>query len=133
MVKESKETITTNITVKRPISSKEKNELLAQIVESDKIITDLTMELKEYTADKKDSIEQERLNISRCCQLARDGFENVMHECTVKYEDGMTQFISVVSGEVVEEHKTTEEEQLRFSSNWKDAEEIIREDTREND
>jgi hypothetical protein len=121
--------ITTNIQAKRPISNKENQELLAKIVESDQIITDLTMELKEYTTEKKASIDQERMNISRCCQLARDGFENVTHECTVKYEDGKTQFISVVSGEVVEEHKTTEEEQLRFSTKWKDAEEIIREDT----
>jgi len=127
------ESITTNIQTKRPISNKEKGELLAQIVESDKIITDLTMELKEYTADKKDSIEQERLNISRCCQLARDGFENVMHECTVDYANNISKFTDIHTGEVVEEHPTTEEEQLHLSTKWKDAEEIIREDTKEND
>ena len=42
-----KESITTNIQVKRPISNKEKQELLAKIVESDKIVSDLTAELKE--------------------------------------------------------------------------------------
>jgi hypothetical protein len=128
-----KESITTNIQVKRPISNKEKQELLAKIVESDKIVSDLTAELKEYTAGKKENIEQERMNISRCCQLARDGFENVTHECTVKYEDGMTKFTDIHSGEMVEEHKTTDEEQLHLSSKWQDAEEIIRQDEKEND
>ena len=128
-----KESITTNIQVKRPISSKEKNELLTKIVESDAIITDLVIELKEYTTAKKESIEQERMNISRCCQLARDGFENVTHECTVKYEDGMTQFTDIHSGEMVEEHKTTDEEQLHMTDKWVDAETVIREDTKENE
>ena len=128
-----KESITTNIQVRRPISNKEKQELLAKIVESDKIVSDLTAELKEYTAGKKENIEQERMNISRCCQLARDGFENVTHECTVKYEDGMTKFTDIHSGEMVEEHKTTDEEQLHLTSKWQDAEEIIRQDEKEND
>ena len=128
-----KESITTNIQVKRPISNKEKQDILAKIVESDKIVSDLTAELKEYTAGKKENIEQERMNISRCCQLARDGFENVTHECTVKYEDGMTKFTDIHSGEVVEEHKTTDEEQLHLTTKWQDAEEIIRQDEKENE
>ena len=128
-----KESITTNIQVKRPISGKEKQELLAKIVESDKIVSDLTAELKEYTAGKKENIEQERMNISRCCQLARDGFENVTHECTVKYEDGMTQFTDIHSGEMVEEHKTTDEEQLHLTDKWVDAETVIREDAGKED
>ena len=129
----TKAPMTTNIQAKRPISDKEKNELLAKIVESDKIVTDLIIELKDYTAAKKESIEQERLNISRCCQLARDGFENVTHECTVDYSEGMTKFTDIHSGEIVEEHKTTEEEQLRLSDKVVDAEDIIREDSKEND
>jgi hypothetical protein len=129
----TKAPMTTNIQAKRPISQTEKNELLTKIVESDAIITDLVMELKEYTTAKKESIEQERMNISRCCQLARDGFENVTHECTVDYSEGMTKFTDIHSGEMVEEHKTTEEEQLRLNGKWKDAEEIIREDTKENE
>jgi hypothetical protein len=129
----TKTPMTTNIQVKRPISSKEKNELLTKIVESDAIITDLVIELKEYTTTKKESIEQERMNISRCCQLARNGFENVTHECTVKYEDGMTKFTDIHSGEMVEEHKTTDEEQLHLTDKWVDAETIIRQDEKENE
>jgi hypothetical protein len=128
----TKAPMTTNIQAKRPISDKEKRELLAKIVESDKIVTDLIIELKDYTTAKKESIEQERLNISRCCQLARDGFENVTHECTVDYSDGMTKFTDIHSGEMVEEHKTTEEEQLRLSGKWQDAEDIIRDDEKDN-
>jgi hypothetical protein len=126
-----KESITTNIQVKRPISSKEKNELLTKIVESDKIVSDLTAELKEYTAGKKENIEQERMNISRCCQLARDGFENVTHECTADYSNNISKFTDIHTGEVVEEHKTTEEEQLRLNNKWQDAETIIRQDEKE--
>ena len=129
----TKSPMTTNIQAKRPISNKEKQEILAKIVESDKIITDLTTELKEYTANKKDLIESERTNISRCCQLARDGFEQVTHECTVDYANNITKFTDIHTGEIVEEHPTTEEEQLRLNSKWKDAEEVIREDTKEND
>jgi uncharacterized protein (DUF2344 family) len=129
----TKESITTNIQAKRPISQKEKNELLTKIVESDAIITDLVQELKDYTADKKGAIESERMNISRCCQLARDGFEQVTHECTVDYSDNITKFTDIHSGEIVEEHPTTEEEQLRLNGKWKDAEEVIREDSKENE
>jgi hypothetical protein len=120
--------MTTNIQVKRPISSKEKNELLTKIVESDAIITDLVIELKEYTTTKKESIEQERMNISRCCQLARNGFENVTHECTVDYANNITKFTDIHTGEIVEEHPTTPEEQLRLNDKWVDAENVIRED-----
>jgi hypothetical protein len=129
----TKAPMTTNIQAKRPISDTEKNELLAKIVESDAIITDLVLELKEYTTKKKDSIEQERMNISRCCQLARDGFENVTYECTVDYANNITKFTDIHTGEIVEEHPTTEEEQLRLSGKVIDAEDIIREDSKEND
>lgn len=125
-----KESITTNITVKRPINAKEKQELLAKIVESDQIVNDLVLELKEYTAEKKENIEQERMNISRCCRLARDGFEPVTHECTVKYEGGNTQFMDIRSGEVVDEHPTTDEEQLRLNDKWVDAEQVIRDSSK---
>ena len=125
----TKAPMATNIQVKRPISSKEKNELLTKIVESDAIITDLVIELKEYTTAKKESIEQERMNISRCCQLARDGFENVTHECTVDYTDNISKFTDIHTGEVVEEHPTTEEEQLRLNGKWVDANEVIKADT----
>jgi len=127
------ESITTNIQVKRSINTKEKGELLAKIVESDAIITNLIAELKEYTFAKKESIETEREIISRCCQLARDGFENVTHECTVDYANNISKFTDIHTGEIVEEHSTTDEEQLHLSTKWKDAEEIIREDTKEND
>jgi hypothetical protein len=125
----TKAPMTTNIQAKRPISDKEKQELLAKIVESDKIITDLTIELKDYTADKKEAIESERTNISRCCQLARDGFEMMTHECTVDYANNITKFTDIHTGEIVEEHPTTEEEQLRLNGKWVDAETVIREDT----
>jgi hypothetical protein len=128
----TKTPMTTNVQAKRPISDKEKQELLAKIVESDAIITDLVQELKDYTADKKEVIESERMNISRCCQLARDGFEQVTHECTVDYANNITKFTDIHTGEIVEEHPTTEEEQLRLSGKWKDAEEVIREDNEEN-
>ena len=127
-----KESITTNIQVKRPINAKEKQELLAKIVESDQIIRDLTIELKEYTKSKKEAIEVELTTISQCCQLARDGFENVTHECTVKYEGGNTQFMDIRSGEVVDEHPTTDEEQLRLNDKWVDAENIIRDSSKDN-
>ena len=129
----TKAPMTTNIQAKRPISNKEKQELLAKIVESDKIITDLTTELKEYTANKKDLIESERMNISRCCQLARDGFEMITHECTVDYANNITKFTDIHTGEIVEEHPTTPEEQLRLNDKWVDAEDIIRQDEKEND
>jgi hypothetical protein len=91
----TKTAITTNIQAKRPISNKEKQELLAKIVESDKIITDLTIET---------------------------------HECTVDYANNITKFTDIHTGEIVEEHPTTPEEQLRLNDKWVDAETVIRED-----
>jgi hypothetical protein len=45
----------------------------------------------------------------------------------------MTKFTDIHSGEMVEEHKTTDEEQLHLTDKWVDAETIIRQDEKENE
>ena len=120
--------MTINIQQKRKVTEKEKSGLLSEIVEADEIITNLTIELKEYTADKKEAIEELRLIIGRCCRLARDGFEEETHECEASYVDGVAKFTDIHSGEVVEERPMTEKEQLALSEHIIDAEQIIRGD-----
>jgi hypothetical protein len=50
------------------------------------------------------------------------------HECTVDYANNITKFTDIHTGEIVEEHPTTPEEQLRLNDKWVDAENVIRED-----
>lgn len=118
--------MTVNIQVKRPISDEEKSTILNEIVVADETITKLTIELKEYTTTKKEDIEQQRDIISRCCKLARDGYEEVTHECSAVYFDGKAKFTDIHSGEVVEERQITEQEQLNLNEHVVDAEQIIR-------
>lgn len=120
--------MTINIQAKRKVTEKEKSGLLAEIVNADEIITNLSIELKEYTSDKKEAIEQQRLIIGRCCKLARDGFEEETHECEASYINGMAKFTDIHSGEVIEERPMTEQEQLTLNEHSIDAEQIIRGD-----
>jgi hypothetical protein len=53
--------------------------------------------------------------------------------CIVKYSGKIAIFTDKQTGEIIEKRELTEEEQLRLASQWKDAEEIIREDNEKNE
>ena len=121
--------ITEKIQIKKPLNEGQKDELLKQICRDYDEIDRLKADLKEYTEDIKGQIEEKQDDVRMSLGTYKQGgiFENV--ECFVKYENGKTQYISVATGEVVDEHSTTDEEQLRLNSNAVDAEVIIRADS----
>ena len=122
-------TITEKIQIKKPLNEGQKDELLKQICRDYDEISRLKADLKEYTEDIKGQIEAKNDDVLMSLGTYKQGgiFENV--ECFVKYANGKTQYISVATGEVVEEHETTEEEQLKLTEHRIDAESIIRADS----
>jgi hypothetical protein len=88
-------------------------------------------DLKKKIKPLKDSQESERDNISMVLANYKAGSIPVNVECSVVYNGGMTKYYSTESGELVEEHQTSEEEQLMLTGNRTDAEKIIRQASKE--
>ena len=122
-------TITEKIQIKKPLNEGQKDELLKQICFDYEEIDRLKADLKEYTEDIKGQIEEKQDDVRMALGSYKQGgvFENI--DCFVKYENSKTQYISVLTGEVVEEHETTEGEQLKITEHRIDAEDIIRADS----
>lgn len=91
------------------------------------IIDSIAIELKEFTAQKKDEIEGQETIVNDCAARIRAGYEMIPVECKVTYEGNIATFIEKSTGEIVEKREITEEEQLRLNSNWVDAERVIKE------
>ena len=114
----------------------QKVELLDQIsIANDKIaeLEDRIDDLKEQIKPLKASQETEKDNISQALANYKAGFCPVNVECSVVYDGGMARYYDVVSGELIDEHPITEEEQLRLNENRIDAEKIIRQASNEED
>ena len=123
------ETLTQRIEVKKPLTADEKDELLKQISDAREMIEEQTEDLKIHRESVKDICDAQDDIISKCVELYRKGYNSKMVECEVKYSDGETTFFDVNSGEIVEQRPMTETEQLRLTSKFVDAENIIREDS----
>lgn len=121
--------ITEKIQIHKPLTEAQKDELLKQIADAYLKINQKEVELKEFKDQIKEDIEEQQGLIDMSIGSYRMGYipENV--ECIVKYTDGKTQYVSVLSGEIIEEHETTEEEQLKLTEQRVDAEDIIRADS----
>jgi hypothetical protein len=50
-------------------------------------------------------------------------------QCRVTYDKNVAIFTDKETGEIVEKREMTEEEQLKLTSEWRDAEEVIRADS----
>ena len=120
--------LTEKIQIQKPLSNEQKEALWTEISNAYINIQKKDEELKSFKEAIKTYVETQQDIIDMNLTNYRLGYvpENV--ECVIRYEKGMTKYFAVATGEMVEEHPTTEEEQLRLTENRIDAESVIRAD-----
>ena len=130
--------LTQTIGVKVPYTDEQKLTLGKLMAESMKMIEGKEAELeslkeqfKEAADEIKDAIAGYDSDLRLAASKLRDGFEEVQKECVVKYEDNIAKFYDKDSGDLVDERELTEAEQMRLSGRMVDAEDVIREASKE--
>lgn len=130
------EKITKVIQVKKPLSPKTKDDLLKDMVVAKKEVEELELDLadlKEKEKEKKEQISAQQSTILSLIGQYQVGYTMENVDCEVKYSDGKTQYINIVTGEIEQEFETEDKEQLLLNENIdgtiRDAEDIIREDS----
>jgi hypothetical protein len=120
------------VEVKRPYTDKEIVAYSRIMAEAIKAIAEKGAELKAFASSIKDEIAGQESILNDCAARVNMGYEMTPVTCFVKYDGKIATFTNKETGEIVEQRELTEEEQLRLTSGWKDAEQIIREDSKEN-
>jgi hypothetical protein len=126
-------TITKTVQIRKPLTNEQKDNLLKEISDAQLIIDERNEALKAFRDTIKEIIEQQSDIIEMSLANYRAGSlpENV--ECSITYLDGKAKFVDIKTGEVVDEHEITEAEQLMLSENRVDAEDIIRQASKDDD
>jgi hypothetical protein len=124
------ENLTQRIEIKKPLTADEKDDLLKKISDAREVIEDETDRLKIHKDDSKEICDTQNDIITNCIDVYRKGYTSKLAECSVKYNDGEATFTDMATGEIVEQRPMTEAEQLRLTSNFIDAEKIIRDSTK---
>lgn len=127
--------ITKNVEIKRKYTDADKLALLEQITEADKVVKAKQYELaglQDSVKSLKEAIAGQYEIISDLCDKYRLGYESKWTECSVTYADGIATFVDK-NGVIVEQREISEEEQLQLNSGFTDAENIIRQASKEED
>jgi len=90
-------------------------------------------DLKEKSKAVSGEIGEQESLISSILSKYHNGFEVKNVECKATYLDGEVTFTDALTGEIVEQRAMTEEEQLQLSEGRIDAEDIIRQASKEED
>lgn len=126
------EKITKVIQVKKPLSPETKDDLLKDMVIAKKEVEELELDLadlKEKEKEKKEQISAQQSNILSLIGQYQVGYTMENVECSVSYEGNVVKFTDIKTGEIVDKHELSDEEQLQLSENRTDMEDIIREDS----
>ena len=118
--------LTEKIQIQKPLSNEQKEALWTEISNAYINIQKKDEELKAFKEAIKTYVETQQDIIDMNLTNYRLGYVPENIEVVVRYEKGMTKYFAVETGELVEEHPTTEDEQLRMSGNIVDAESVIR-------
>jgi hypothetical protein len=121
------------IEVKRPYTDKEIMAYSRNMADALSVMGAKGAELKAFASTIKGEIEGQEGILQDCAARVRAGYEMTSVACIVKYSGKIAIFTDKQTGEIIEKRELTEEEQLRLASQWKDAEEIIREDNEKNE
>lgn len=124
---------TKTIQIKVSLTDAEKLELLQQITDADAVIKEKGLEVEDLNeAEKvlKEDIKEQREIMSALCNENKMGYRMKNVNCSVTYSKNIATYTDVETGEVVDEHPLTSEEQLQLSQNRRDVEDLIREDTK---
>ena len=129
-VEVTQDPMTQFIEKKRPYSDQEIMKYSYEMAEAMEVIENKILEQKEFDKKIKDEIAGQEVIMSDCAARIRQGVEIIPVECTVTYAEKVVTFTEKNTGEIVEQREMTEEEQLRLTDKWVDAERIIREDSK---
>jgi uncharacterized FlaG/YvyC family protein len=122
----NKEVISHVIEVKRKYTDKELLEFGRKFADSMGTIFDKQAELKEFSTDIKATIQALEQVINNCAEQIKKGYEMTSVDCFVSYNEKIATFTNKITGEIIETREMTEEEQLRLSGKWVDADQLIR-------
>ncbi len=114
------------IEVKKKYTDAELIEFGKKFAESQCTIFEKQAEAKAFSDDIKADILALSQIINNCAEEIKSGYKMTSVNCLVTYEGNMATFTDKASGEIVEKREMSEEEQLRLSSKWTDAENVIR-------
>lgn len=136
---EKKQPLTQMVWVKKLFTDEQKIELGKQMADAEERLSAKSEELDaeaDAFKETKKRLEGEMSGIQTelhdHAKMFRQGYNEVQVDCFVTYyDDKMVRFTDKVTGEVVEEREMTEAEQLRLSGKMVDAEQVIREASKE--
>lgn len=117
--------------MKYTFTDRESLDLARKMGRAEASINEKMDELKSVSSSIKADIATQEGILHSCAEKLRSGYEMRPVECDVKYEKGIAKFIDKSTGEVVEERPMTQDEQLRLSEGWVDAEKVIRDASEE--
>lgn len=118
--------------IKHIFTDKERLELANKMTSAMATISEKTDEIKTTTTAIKAEISEQEAIINKCASDLRAGYAMRPRQCTFRIECNKVVYIDKETGEVVDEHEMTEDEQLRLTGVRIDAEQIIRQDREEN-
>ena len=122
--------ISQNYHFKKPLTKEEKIALFQQASDARMKLFEKQEELDaQKDAFKAFKEEQEKI-IDTCFTQFKSGYKIETIECQVTYQDKIATYTNVKTGEIVEEKPIDENEQLALNNGRIDAENIIREASR---
>jgi hypothetical protein len=119
--------------VKHIFCDKELLELSRKMTGALSCIEEKADELKTASASIKAEIAEQEAILHGCADKLKTGYDMRPRQCTVTYENNNVRYIDKETGEILEEHPMTEDEQLRLTGVRIDAEDIIRQARQEED
>jgi hypothetical protein len=119
--------------IKHVFTDKERLEIGNKLTSAMALIDQKTDEIKTTTTAIKAEIAEQEGIINKCATDLRSGYAMRPRQCAYKIEGNKVVYVDKETGEVVEEHEMSEDEQLRLTGVRIDAETIIRQAREEED
>lgn len=123
--------LTQTIYVKYTFTDRESLDLARKMGRAEAAIKEKMDELKSVSTTIKADIATQEGILHSCAEKLRSGYEMRPTECDVKYDKGIAKYVDKSTGEILEERPMTQDEQLRLSEGWVDAEKVIRDARKE--
>jgi hypothetical protein len=104
--------LTRIVQIKKPLSEKDKDELLKQITDANSLIIKQSEELKAHKDAVKEIIEEQEEIIQKCCVKAKIGFALEKIECAIKYDGNVAKHYDKKTGEIIDESTIVQDQQI---------------------
>ncbi len=123
--------ITETIWVKHTLTGDEIVALAQNMARAESSISEKADQLKSVTTTIKAEIATQEGILHNCAEKLRSGYEMRPRDCIVTYDKNIATYTDKETGEILESRPMTQDEQMRLSGKRIDAEQIIRESSKE--